>query len=131
MTTPVGALDRSGVVIVPQVIATALIDGVVRESAALSTFTRVPVGTKESIVPVLSKDIEASWVGGDTGLKSADTPKWDGEKLIAEDLAVLVPIPLNLLADQTFNITEAMRPLFTRAMARGIDRAALWGVDKP
>ena len=109
----------------------ALISGTVRQSAALSCFTTVPTGTKDSVVPVLSRDIEAGWLRSDTGLKRVDAPKWGDEHLVAEELAVLVPIPNAVIADQTFNITAAMQPLFIRAMARGIDRAAMFGVDKP
>lgn len=116
----------------PQVVATALIGATVRESAALSTFTQVPTGTRDSLVPVLSKDVEAAWISpADTGLKRPDAPKWEPGALTAEELAVIVPVPNNVIADQTFNLSAAMTPLFTRAMARGIDRAALFGVDKP
>lgn len=129
MTTPI--IGRSDAVIVPEVVAQALISGTVRASAALSTFTAVPTGTKDSIVPVLSRDVEAGWLSSDTGLKRVDAPKWGDEHLTAEELAVLVPVPNSVIADQTFNITAAMTPLFVRAMARGIDRAAIFGVNKP
>ena len=124
-------LGRGDAVIIPEAVATALISGTVRASAALSTFTQVPVGTKDSVVPVLSRDVEAGWLSSDTGLKRVDAPKWGDEHLLAEELAVLVPIPNAVISDQTFNITGAMQPLFIRAMARGIDRAALFGVNKP
>jgi HK97 family phage major capsid protein len=124
-------VGRTDAVIIPQAAAEALISGTVRQSAALSCFTRVPTGTKDSVVPVLSRDIEAGWLSSDTGLKRVDAPKWEGEHLVAEELAVLVPIPNAVIADQTFNITAAMTPLFTRAMARGVDRAAIFGVNKP
>ena len=42
-----------------------------------------------------------------------------------------MPIPNAVIADERFNITGAMQPLFIRAMARGIDRAAIFGVNKP
>jgi HK97 family phage major capsid protein len=124
-------IGRTDAVIVPEVVAQALISGTVRASAALSCFTRVPTGTKDSIVPVLSRDIEAGWLSSDTGLKRTDAPAWGDEHLLAEELAVLVPVPNAVIADQTFNITAAMHPLFIRAMARGIDRAAIFGVGKP
>jgi hypothetical protein len=124
-------VDRGDAVIVPEAVATALISGTVRASAALSCFTRVPTGTRDSVVPVLSRDIEAGWLATDTGLKRADAPKWDPGHLVAEELAVLVPIPNAVRDDQTFNITAAVRPLFIRAMARAVDRAAIFGVNKP
>lgn len=124
-------MARGDAVILPVVDAARVINGTVRESAALSTFTQVPTTTKDSVVPVLNRDVEASWVSGDTGRKSVDTPQWTGQSLVAEDLAVLVPVPDNLIADQSFSLTDAMMPLFARAMARGIDRAALFGVNKP
>jgi hypothetical protein len=129
MTTPI--LGRADAVIIPEVVAQALIAGTVRQSAALSTFTPVPVGTKDSVVPVLSRDIEAGWLSTDTGLKPVSTPKWDPGELTAEELAVLVPIPNAVLDDASYNISAAMTPLFTRAMARAVDRAALFGVNKP
>ncbi len=124
-------LGRGDAVIIPEVVAAALISGTVRESAVLSCFTRVPTRTGDSIVPVLSRDIEAGWLSSDTGLKRADKPAWEGGHLLAEELAVLVPIPNSVISDQSFNISAAMQPLFIRAMARGIDRAALFGVNKP
>ena len=130
MTMP-PIVGRTDAVIIPEAAAAALISGTVRASAALSCFTRVPTGTKDSVVPVLSRDIEAGWLSTDTGLKRADAPKWEGEHLVAEELAVLVPIPNAVIDDQSFNITAAMQPLFVRAMARGIDRAAIFGVNKP
>ena len=129
MTTPI--LGRSDAVIIPEVVAQALISGTVRASAALSAFTQVPVGTKDSVVPVLSRDVDAGWLSSDTGLKRVDAPKWGDEHLLAEELAVLVPVPNAVISDQSFNITSAMTPLFVRAMARGIDRAAFFGVNKP
>jgi hypothetical protein len=127
----VDVIGREHAVIVPQVVATALISGTTRESAALSCFTTVPTGTRDSIAPVLSKDVEASWLSGDTGLKTPDAPQWEPGHLVAEELAVIIPVPLSVLSDQTFNITAAVQPLFQRAMARGIDRAAFFGVGKP
>jgi hypothetical protein len=129
MTTPI--LGRADAVIIPEAVAAALISGTVRASAALSCFTQVPTGTKDSVVPVLSRDIEAGWLASDTGLKRTDAPKWEGEHLVAEELAVLVPVPLSVLSDESFNLTAAMQPLFVRAMARGIDKAAIFGVNKP
>ena len=124
-------IGRGDAVVVPEVIAQALISGTVRQSAALSCFTPVPTGTKDSIVPVLSRDIEAGWLSSDTGLKRADAPKWEGGSLTAEELAVLVPVPNAVIADESFNITAAMQPLFIRAMARAIDKAAIFGQGKP
>ena len=86
MTTPdfPNVLDRANVVALPQVLAQRLISGVVQQSAALSAFAQVPTTTKGLVIPVLSKDIEASWVaGGDAGLKSADVPAWEGVHLLA------------------------------------------------
>jgi hypothetical protein len=116
---------------IPEAARTALIAGTVRASAALSAFTNVPTGTRDSIVPVLSRDIEAGWLSSDTGLKRADAPAWQGGSLTAEELAVLVPIPNAVRDDASYNLTAAMTPLFTRAMARGIDRAAFFGIGKP
>lgn len=129
MTMPI--VGRTDAVIIPEVVAAALISGTVRQSAVLSAFTPVPVGTKDSVVPVLSRDIEAGWLSSDTGLKPVGAPNWEGEHLVAEELAVLVPIPNAVIDDQTFNISAAMTPLFTRAMARSVDRAAIFGVNKP
>jgi HK97 family phage major capsid protein len=127
----VDVIGRSDAVIIPEVARTALINGTVRQSAALACFTSVPTSTRDTQIPTLAKDIEARWVADPIGLKSVDAPKWKGEPLTAEEIAVVVPVPLSVIADETFHLTAAMSPLFTRAMARAIDRAALFGTAKP
>ena len=52
----------------------------------------------------------AYWIAGDVGLKPPSSAAWDGVELIAEEIAVLVPIPENVLLDSKFPIWDELRP---------------------
>src|SRR5438067_2116272 len=55
--------------LIPEEIATEVIKAAAAESAALSLFRRVNMGSQLSTLPVLSALAQAYFVNGDTGLK--------------------------------------------------------------
>src|SRR5690242_6351074 len=104
MTTPVfdSIVSRSsGAADLPEEVAGEIITGTLNESAVLRLANKVVTTSKDSRIPVLSALPEAYWVAGDTGLKSTSSFSFGFQSVIAEEMAVIVPIPDAVLADST------------------------------
>jgi HK97 family phage major capsid protein len=117
--------------LIPDQRAREILDNAQYESAALQLFTRVPMSTKIYKQPVLSALPLAYWVNGDTGLKQTTEMAWADKTMTAEELAVIVPVPNNVLADATFDLFGAFRPRIAEAIARALDAAIFLGTSKP
>jgi HK97 family phage major capsid protein len=117
--------------LVPEEVSNAMLKKLSETSAALSTFTRVPISRNQERFPVLSALPIAGFVNGDTGLKSTTTTNWKNKFLNVEEIAVIVPIPENVLDDQEFDIWEQIQPLMETAIGRTLDAAVFFGVNKP
>ncbi len=100
-------------------------------SAALSLFNRINVPTNQTRFPVLSALPTAYFVSGDTGLKQTTEAAWDNKYINIEELAAIVPIPDSVLADASFDVFGTIRPLLQNAIARTLDAAVFFGVNKP
>lgn len=124
--------DRTDVSpLIPDQRAREILDDTAYQSAAMQLFTRVPMSSKTFKQPVLSALPTAYWVNGDTGLKQTTEMAWADKTMTAEELAVIVPIPNNVLADATFDLFGAFRPKIAEAFARALDVAIFLGTNKP
>lgn len=85
----------------------------------------------EKTMPVLSALSTAYFPGGDTSLVQTSEVNWTDVTITAEDLAVLVPIPKNVLSDANIPIWEEIMPDMTEAAGLAIDNAQLYGTNKP
>lgn len=105
------------------------------ESAALSSFRTIRMTAGTASMPVLSALPTAGWVTESptdaAGVKPTTNVAWLNKKLVAEEIAVIVPVHENLLADSRFNIWEEIRPLVSAEFARVLDLAVIQGVGKP
>jgi len=118
-------------VLVPEPLATAIIQEVPKQSAALSLCRRTALSTKTARMPVLDVLPVAYWVGGDTGLKQTSTQEWKGVVLVVEELACIIPIPQAYLDDASVPLWTEIQPRMTEAAGQLIDAAILFGVNKP
>ncbi len=127
--------DIAGVV--PEDVASEIIQSVTRSSVALSVFPSIRMSQKTRRLPVLSALPTAYWIDGDsdpssdTGLKKTTQMAWDKKYITAEELAVIVPVPEAVLDDSTFDIFGEVRPRLSEAMALKIDGAVFSGEDAP
>lgn len=117
--------------LVPEPLAEDIIQVLPEQSAALKMCRTIPMSTRTERLPVLDVLPQAYWVSGDSGLKQTTSQQWKNVTLIVEELAALVPIPDAYLADTNIPLWDEVRPRLTEAIARAIDQAVLFGVNKP
>lgn len=102
-----------------------------KHSTILTRCKNVRMSAKEAKQSVLSTLPEAYWVNGDSGMKQTSKSAWEGKKITAEEIAVIVPIPDALINDADVPLWEEIKPLLVEAIGKKVDQAALFGIDKP
>jgi hypothetical protein len=117
--------------LIPEDFSREIFKGIVNKSAALQLFPHRTMSRMQQRIPVVSALPSAYWVAGDTGLKQTTAMAWANKWLIAEELAVIVPIPEKLLDDVDYDLWDEIRPLLEEAIAIAIDEAVFFGVGKP
>lgn len=117
--------------LIPEEVSRDLIKRTTTESAALQLFRRVPVGRAQLRMPVLSALPLAYWVTGDTGLKQTTELNWANKYLNIEEIAVIVPIPDNVISDAEVPIWDEAMPYMVEAAGRTLDEAVFFGVNAP
>jgi len=117
--------------LIPEEVSNEMMGKATEQSAALSLFRRVPVGRNQVRFPVLSALPVAYFVGGDTGLKQTTEVAWANKFLNIEEIATIMPVPDNVLADVDANIWDEAMPLLTEAFGRTLDAAIFFGTNAP
>ena len=118
--------------IIPVETHPSIIQGAVAQSAALTLFKQLPVmGTNVREIPVLDSLLSAYFVNGDTGMKQTDKIKWAKKSIIAEEVAVIVPIANSVLDDAAYDIWGQVAPRLMEGFGKVIDGAILFGAGKP
>jgi HK97 family phage major capsid protein len=116
----------------PEEVSSVVMTNVIRQSAALQLFRKVPMSRAQQRIPVISALPVAYWVSpSDTGLKQTTEVDWTNKYLNAEELACIVPIPEAVLDDAGFDIWTAIQPLLVETIGRTLDAAIFFGTNKP
>lgn len=126
-------ITRTGAsALMPEEVSREIIQAVPEQSAVLQLARRLPnMSSAQTRMPVLDGLITAGWVSGDTGLKQTSMISWDNVFLTAEELAVIVPIPENVLDDADYDIWGEVRPRVEEAFGVAVDQAVLFGQNAP
>lgn len=118
--------------LIPEPVTRSIIQGAIQRSAVLNMGQRLPnMTSKTQSMNVLDALPVAYWVNGDSGFKNTSSMAWDKKKIIAEEIAVIIPIPEAVLDDADYDIWGESRPLLEQAFGKKIDSAVLFGTDKP
>lgn len=110
--------------------APTLLSSAAASSTALSAFPTVSMGTKTTNMPVLATLPEADWVS-ETEAKPTSKVTWANKTLVAEEIAVILPVHENVLDDASVSILDELAALGGSAIGKKLDQAVLFGTDKP
>lgn len=117
--------------LIPEEVSNEMLGKATEQSAVLQLFRRVPVQAGQVRFPVLSALPMAYWVTGDTGLKQTTEVNWTNKYLNVEEIATIMPVPDNVLADVDANIWDTAMPLLVEAFGRVLDTAVFFGTNAP
>ena len=123
--------DASDDPLVPTPVSADVIQVAAHASAVQSLARRAPMTSKSGRQPVLSTLPTAYFVSGDTGMKQTTSADWENLDLVAEELAVILPVPEAYLADSQVPVWDQVMPLIGQAFGKAFDNAVLWGTNKP
>ena len=105
------------------------------QSAALTSFRTVTMSAGTASMPVLAALPTAGWVTGtgvdNTDVKPTSKVSWLDKQLVAEEMAVIIPVHENILADSKFDLWNEIKPLVSQEFGRLLDAAVFFGANKP
>lgn len=112
-----------------------LLDAARTSSVCLQAFRNVDMGTKTVNMPVMATLPEAGFVSESAtendGVKPTAQATWTNKQLVAEEIAVIIPIHENVVDDATIDVLDDLTQKGGDAIARKLDDAILFGTDKP
>lgn len=117
--------------LVPDPMVASIIQELPKASMVLEHAAKVQMSTRTSRQPVLDILPTAYFVSGDSGLKQTTSMDWKDVNLVAEEIAVIVPVPDAYIADTSIDLWGEIRPRIVEAFAKKIDAACLFGTSKP
>lgn len=117
--------------LVPDPMVASIIQELPKASFVLQHAAKVQMSTRTQRQPVLDVLPTAYFVSGDSGLKQTTNMEWTNVNLVAEEIAVIVPVPDAYLADASIDLWGEIRPRIVEAFAKKIDAATLFGTSKP
>lgn len=121
--------------LIQEAYADVLLDGAREASTALAAFPTVSMGTKLTHLPVLATLPEAGWVSESAtesgGVKPTSQATWQDRTLVAEEIAVILPVHENVIDDATTAVLSELASLGGQAIGKKLDQAVFFGVDKP
>lgn len=123
-------IDRNSLAsaMLPEQYLRPIIQEATQSSVLLSLARTVPMARGTAKQPVLTTLPQASWISPrDTGQKPTSTTEWDDVNLVAEEMAVIVPVPEAVIADADYNIWDEVTPLVGQEFGRLLDLAGLFG----
>lgn len=126
--------------LIPVEYSREIIQELPQESAFLRLARRLPnMSRKEDKRPVLNSLPMAYFVNqssgntgdDDIGVKTTTQMEWGSLTLTAEEIACIIPVPENVLADADYDMWAEIVPQVRAAFGVVIDQAAFFGVNKP
>lgn len=134
MATP--DITRSEVAgLIQDAYSTDFLGAAVDSSVALQAFPTVSMGTKTERLPVLATIPHADWVTESSqegaGTKPTSKATWQNKVLVAEEVAVIIPVHENVIDDATEDVLGEITKLGGQAMGYALDAAVFFGVGKP
>jgi HK97 family phage major capsid protein len=139
MATYNSLTDRTDVqALINEVVLPDILQSLPQQSTVLRVARRLPDASTNVTRMILAATMpEAYFITGSTqtardyGLKQTTEMSWTSKYLYIEELACIVPIPKNVLADTSYDIWGQIRPRIIESLGKKIDEAILYGTDAP
>lgn len=113
-------------------ISNDILEGAIRESAVLKYFRRLPdMTSNQTQISILDRLPIAYWQTSNTSFKKLTSMAWKDKYLIPEELAAIITISENELADTGRDIWASIKSRLEEAFGKKIDQAIVSGIDKP
>ena len=121
--------------LIEEAYAQSLLASATASSAALAAIPTVTVPTKTTHFPVLATLPTAGWVSESateaSGVKPQSEAAWANRDLVVEEIATIIPVHEDAIADATVNVLDEIARLGGQAIGKVLDQAVLFGVSKP
>lgn len=121
--------------LIEEAYAQSLLQTATQSSAALAAIPNVNLGTKLTHMPVLASLPTAGWVSESatdpSGVKPTTDVTWADRTIVAEEIATIVPVHEDALADATVNVLDEIARLAGQAIGKVLDEAVFFGTAKP
>ena len=124
--------------LIPVPVMSDIIQGATENSVFLRMATRLPNMSSATLtLPVLSALPTAYFVTGEIGdgtnaaIKKTTNMAWASKVITAEEIAVIVPIPENVMADTNYDIWGSVKEKASEAFGILIDNAAIFNSGAP
>ncbi len=123
--------------LIPEDASREIIKNATESSVVMQLARRLPnMSSAQRRMPVLNSLPTAYFINAganpsDTGFKQTTQMQWGDVFINAEELAVIVPIPENVLADSAYDLWSEVRPAVSEAIGLAFDQAVLFGTNKP
>ncbi len=134
-------IPRSGAeALMPEEFQREIVESAPEMSAVMSLARKAPnMSRQQRRIPVLSVLPMAYFISPGAGGTDADDIKhkrttrqlWENKYLDAEELAVIVAIPENVLDDSDYDIWAQVRPKLLEAFGQAFDQAVFYGINAP
>lgn len=126
-------IDRTGAeALISEQVANEIIQGVTEQSVVMKMGKKLPnMSKKKYRMPILDMLPMAYWVNGDSGMKQTSKMQWKNKFIVAEELAVIIPIPDAVVDDADYDIWGEVKPRAVEALHNKFDAAVLFGTDAP
>lgn len=126
-------IDRTkAAALIAEQVRPAILQDAPKDSIFMSLAKKLPNMTSNTTrMPVLDMLPMAYWVGGDNGYKGVSNAGWDNVFINAEELAVIVPIPMAVVRDASYDMIAEVKPRVMEAIYNRVDQAALFGIGRP
>ena len=124
-------IDHSDVeVLIPEQEVREIFSGIEKTCKAFNLLTRLPnMSSNKTKLKVMETLPLVYWQETSTSRKKVTKSQWEGKFIVAEELAVIIPIAEADLDDADYDIWGQIKPKIVEAIGNKIDAAIFFGVS--
>lgn len=124
---------------IPEKVSRNILEEAVTKSAVMQLCRKERMSSRTERMPAIDMFPTAFWMGDnnttaaeeDVAFKQTTTMKWKNITMEAREIAVMVPVPDNYVADSGFDLLGVIQPRIAEAIGVALDRACLFNYQNP